>query len=57
MEYLSFLLAATLKSEVLLKQVFPAATNHSFYPIPISVVLSRQLCLTFLPSIPGIPCL
>lgn len=57
MEYLSFLLAATLESEVLLKQVLPAVCNHSFDLIPISVALSRQLCLIFLPSIPGIPCL
>lgn len=57
MKYLCFLLAATLKSEVLLKQVLPAVTNHSFDLIPIPVVLSRQLCLIFLPSIPGIPCL
>lgn len=57
MKYLSFLLAATLKSEVLLKQVLPAVTNHSFEFIPILVLLSRQLCLIFLPSIPGVPCL
>lgn len=57
MKYLSFLLAAALKSEVLLKQVLPAVSNHSFDLIPISVVLSRQLCLIFLPSIPGTPCL
>lgn len=35
MKYLSFLLAAALKSEVLLKQVLPAVTNHSFDLTPI----------------------